>query len=84
MTLQQFLEVLQRFGCTPICAEGECFDPNRHEAIMEQATGECDPGHVVSELQKGYLLNDRLVRPAKVVVAKAHEDTEENSESETE
>ncbi|MBN1253926.1 MAG: nucleotide exchange factor GrpE [Deltaproteobacteria bacterium] len=84
MTLQQFFGVLQRFGCTPICAEGECFDPNRHEAIMEQATGECDPGHVVSELEKGYLLNDRLVRPAKVVVAKAHVDTEENPESETE
>lgn len=84
MTLQQFLGILQRFGCTPISAEGERFDPNRHEAIMEQATGDCDPGHVVSELERGYLLNDRLVRPAKVIVAKAHEDAKENPESETE
>jgi molecular chaperone GrpE len=88
MTLQQFLGVLQRFGCTPICAEGECFDPNRHEAVMEQATGDCDPGHVVSEVEKGYLLNDRLVRPAKVIVAKAatdvEGDAEKNPESETE
>jgi len=84
MTLQQFLQILQRFGVTPISAEGERFDPTRHEAIMEQATGDYAPGHVVSELEKGYLLNDRLVRPAKVVVAKAHEDAEENPESETE
>jgi molecular chaperone GrpE len=76
MTLQQFLQILQRFGITPISAEGERFDPTRHEAIMEQTTGDYAPGHVVSELEKGYLLNDRLVRPAKVVVAKAHEDAE--------
>jgi molecular chaperone GrpE len=84
MTLQQFLQILQRFGASPISATGERFDPTRHEAVMEQATAEHDPGHVVSELEKGYLLNDRLVRPAKVVVAKAHEDAQENSESETE
>ncbi len=76
MTLQQFLQILQRFGAAPISAQGERFDPTRHEAVMEQATGDYDPGHVVSELEKGYLLNDRLVRPAKVVVAKAPADAE--------
>lgn len=76
MTLQQFLGILERFGVTPIAAEGEPFDPTKHEAVMEQTTDNCDPGHVVSELQKGYLLNDRLVRPAKVVVAKAQENAE--------
>lgn len=84
MTLQQFLGILQRFGVTPIAAERERFDPTKHEAVMEQVTGEHDPGHVVSELERGYLLNDRLVRPAKVVVAKAHEDAEEDAESEKE
>jgi molecular chaperone GrpE len=84
MTLQQFLQILQRFGVTPITAEGERFDPTRHEAVMEQTTGDHAPGHVVSELEKGYLLNDRLVRPAKVIVAKAHEDEEANPESEME
>ena len=54
-------------------AVGQPFDPNKHEAVMEQPTGDYDPGHVVAELQKGYLLNDRLVRPAKVAVAKGHE-----------
>ena len=84
MTLQQFLQILQRFGVTPITAEGERFDPARHEAVMEQATDAYAPGHVISELEKGYLLNDRLVRPAKVVVAKAPEDAGANTESETE
>lgn len=84
ITLQQFLQILQRFGVTPIAAEGERFDPTRHEAVMEQATAEYPPGHVISELEKGYLLNDRLVRPAKVVVAKANQVVEMDEESETE
>jgi molecular chaperone GrpE len=82
MILQQFLQILQRFGVTPIAAEGERFDPARHEAVMEQATDAYPSGHVISELERGYLLNDRLVRPAKVVVAKALEDTGANTESE--
>jgi molecular chaperone GrpE len=80
MTLQQFLGILQRFGVTPIAAAGEPFDPTKHEAVMEQPTGDHDPGHVVTELQKGYLLNDRLVRPAKVAVAKAQENAESEKE----
>jgi molecular chaperone GrpE len=80
MTLQQFLGILQRFGVTSIAAEGEPFDPTKHEAVMEQATDDHDPGHVVSELQKGYLLNDRLVRPSKVVVAKAQGNAETEKE----
>lgn len=76
MTLTQVLQILQRFGVTPISAVGERFDPTKHEAVMEMATGDCTPGHVVSELEKGYLVNDRLLRPAKVVVAKPQEDAE--------
>jgi molecular chaperone GrpE len=80
MTIQQFLGILQRFGVTPIAAEGEPFDPTKHEAVIEQATDDYNPGHVVSELQKGYLLHDRLVRPAKVVVAKAQQNAESEKE----
>ncbi|MBW2038393.1 MAG: nucleotide exchange factor GrpE [Deltaproteobacteria bacterium] len=80
MTLVQFLQTLQRFGVTPISAVGERFDPTRHEAVMELATGDCNPGHVVSEPQKGYLLNDRLLRPAKVVVAKPQGDAGKGKE----
>jgi molecular chaperone GrpE len=70
MILLQFLQILQRVGVTPISAIGERFDPALHEAVMEMENGEYDPGYVVSEMQKGYQLNDRLLRPAKVVVAK--------------
>lgn len=80
MTLQQFLGILQRFGVTPITVEGEPFDPTKHEAVMEQPTDDYNPGHVVAELQKGYFLNDRLVRPAKVAVAKAQENAESEKE----
>lgn len=82
MTLQQFLQVLQRFGVTQICAEGERFDPSRHEAIMERVCGDHPPGHVVAEIERGYMLNDRLVRPAKVVVAKAPGDAEQDKDLE--
>jgi len=71
MTLEQFLRILEKFGVTPITAVGEPFDPAKHEAVMEQATDEVEPGCVAVELQRGYILNDRLLRPAKVVVAKA-------------
>jgi molecular chaperone GrpE len=80
MTLQLFLGILQRFGVTPIAVEGEPFDPTKHEAVMEQPTDDYNPGHVVAELQKGYLLNDRLVRPAKVAVAKSQENAESEKE----
>ena len=46
------------------------FDPNFHEAVSEQENNEVDSGTVILELQKGYLLNDRLIRPAMVVVSK--------------
>jgi molecular chaperone GrpE len=70
MILVQFLQILQRVGVTPLSAIGERFDPALHEAVMEMETAEYDPGYVASEMQKGYQLNDRLLRPAKVVVAK--------------
>jgi len=70
LVLEQFLQVLRRFGVEPIAAVGEQFDPERHEAVAEEATDEAAPGEVIAEVQKGYMLNDRLLRPAKVVVAK--------------
>lgn len=71
MVLKQFQDTLARHGVTVFSAVGEPFDPARHEALMQQETTEVPPGIVVSEHEKGYLLNERLVRPAKVVVAKA-------------
>jgi len=82
LVLAQFHQVLGRFGVSPIEAVGEQFDPERHEAVMEMESEEAPPGEVISEVQKGYMLNDRLLRPAKVVVAKAKgEESEEVASS---
>jgi molecular chaperone GrpE len=71
MTLSQLAKVLEKSGIKPVAAVGEPFDTARHEAIGQEESSEHAPQTVVRELQKGYLLNDRLLRPAMVVVAKA-------------
>ncbi len=76
LILDQFQAVLKRFGVEPIRAIGEKFDPERHEAVGEQEAEGVEPGEVILEVQKGYMLNDRLLRPAKVVVAKAKPEVE--------
>lgn len=70
LTLKQVDAVLERFGLTPVDPVGERFDPERHQAMTMAETQETPPGHVVQVVQKGYLLNGRLLRPAMVVVAK--------------
>lgn len=71
MTLSQLRKVLEKFGATPFDSVGEPFDPARHEALGQVESSEHPPNTVVQELHKGYLLNDRLLRPALVMVAKA-------------
>lgn len=71
MTLGQLQRVLDKFGVTPLRSVGEPFDPARHEALGQVESTEHPPNTVVQELQRGYLLNDRLLRPAMVMVAKA-------------
>ena len=71
MTLQQFRKVIEDYGARPIIAVGAPFDANLHQAMAQVETEEQPPGTVVSEFQRGYLLQDRLLRPAMVVVAKA-------------
>ncbi|MHB1585885.1 MAG: nucleotide exchange factor GrpE [Acidiferrobacteraceae bacterium] len=70
LTLQQVDAVLERFGLTPVNPVGERFDPERHQAMTLTETREIPPGHVAQVVQKGYLLNGRLLRPAMVIVAK--------------
>ena len=71
MTVAQLRKVVEDFGARPMVAVGAPFDPNLHQAMGQLETAEQPPGTVVSEYQKGYLLHDRLLRPALVVVAKA-------------
>jgi len=71
LVLKQFTEVMGKFGVAVFSAAGEQFDPNKHEAVAQLESSEVDEGTVLEEYQKGYILNDRLVRAARVVVAKA-------------
>ncbi|MDB5313762.1 MAG: heat shock protein GrpE [Gemmataceae bacterium] len=65
----QLLDVLRRFGITPIEAHGRPFDPTLHEAVAQQSRGDVAPGTVAQVLEPGYRLHDRVLRPARVVVA---------------
>jgi molecular chaperone GrpE len=71
-TVTQFLDVLRRHGITRIeCGPGTVFDPNLHQAVMQQPTADFEPGQVVQVLQQGFLIHDRILRPAAVIVAAA-------------
>jgi molecular chaperone GrpE len=66
---RQFHDVLSRLGVEPIQAAGQPFDPNQHQAIQMVDTDDVADNHVVDELQRGYKIKDRLLRPAMVRVA---------------
>jgi len=70
MTLKGLLDTLTRFGCTPVEAAGKPFDPNFHEAVSQEESTDHEPNTVLRELQKGYMLKERLLRPAMVLVSK--------------
>ncbi|MBN1239720.1 MAG: nucleotide exchange factor GrpE [Gammaproteobacteria bacterium] len=70
-TLRLLDEALSLAGIREIDPQGEAFDPNKHEAMTLQQTADVAPDCVVTVIQKGYELNDRLLRPARVVVAAA-------------
>ena len=74
LTLNSFLKVLEKFGVTRVEALEKEFDPNVHEAIAQEIREDKGPGIVVRELQKGYIMDGRLLRPSMVTVAKAPED----------
>ncbi len=62
--------VFARHGISKIAALGETLDPNRHQAMMEVPSADAEPGTIVQEIQSGYMIKDRLLRPALVGVAK--------------
>jgi molecular chaperone GrpE len=64
-------QLLESEGLTPIEAEGKPFDPHQHEAVMQQPTVDVPEGTVTRELQRGYRVRDRILRPAMVAVATA-------------
>ena len=76
-TLKMLTATLERFGISEVDPEGEPFDPEFHEAMTMQPSPDAEPGSVLTVVQKGYALNDRLLRPAMVIVAREPETTEE-------
>jgi molecular chaperone GrpE len=73
--------LLERFGVSRIEAMGKPFDPNVHEAMQHVPTNDAEEGTVIEELQPGYMLRDRVLRPARVVVAAPAPDPSETSEN---
>jgi molecular chaperone GrpE len=87
MTLKVFIDALARLGCTVLEAIGKTFDPNFHEAVSQEESSKVEPNTVLKELQKGYMLKERLLRPAMVIVSKppseAERDTRDQNPTET-
>lgn len=76
LTHKLLLDTLEKFNIKQINPQGAPFDPKQHEALTTQPTTELDPNKVLTVVQKGFTIQDRILRPARVIVAKAPEDTE--------
>ncbi|WP_037499997.1 nucleotide exchange factor GrpE [Sphingomonas jaspsi] len=70
-TLRELDSILTRNGVTKVESVGHPLDPHKHQAMIEIATDSAEPGTIVEEMQSGYMIKDRLLRPALVGVAKA-------------
>ncbi|MCG8632950.1 MAG: nucleotide exchange factor GrpE [Desulfobacterales bacterium] len=82
LTHKEILKLFETFNVTPVEAENQPFDPNFHQAVTQEENNEVPDNTVTTVLQKGYLLHDRLIRPAMVVVSKRVEkETEKNEEN---
>lgn len=84
MVLKSFNDCLGRFKVKPIKAIGAKFDPNLHEAVTVKENPEEEENTILSELQKGYMLKDRVIRPAMVVVSRQPERAEGEEKLQTE
>ena len=80
LTIQQLLQTLSKFGVSPIESIGKPFDPTIHQAMLLVETDQHEANRVVEEFQKGYFLNDRLLRPATVSVSKPPEKQAQTTE----
>ena len=72
MTLKMFETAIEKFGIKGVHPKGEAFNPEHHQAMTMIDSAEHEPNMIIDVMQKGYLLNERLVRPAMVVVSSAN------------
>jgi len=77
---KDMVSILSKNGITPIVSIGKKLDPNLHQAMMEIDDDQKEPGSIVQEIQKGFMMKDRLLRPSLVGVSKKTEKKEEKSE----
>jgi len=77
LTRDDLMKKLEKAGLEEVEALGKPFDPNFHEAVSQQIDDGVAPGHVMIELQKGYVLNGRLIRPSMVVISSGKDASEE-------
>jgi molecular chaperone GrpE len=82
LTLSEVLKILERHKVQPVKALGEPFDPAFHQAMMQEEVNDQPPNTVVREMQKGYVMHDRLLRPSMVVVSKVSEKKAEKNGAE--
>lgn len=80
MIYNKMMASLQALGLDPIEAENQEFDPHLHEAVMAEETDEVEEGHVLKVWQRGFMFKDQLLRPAKVITAKAKSGGEKHGE----
>ena len=74
------VSILSKNGITPIDSMGKKLDPNLHQAMIEIEDNQKEPGTIIQEIQKGFMMKDRLLRPALVGVSKKTENKEEKNE----
>lgn len=79
MTLKEILKVFEQFSVKPFESIGKTFDPSLHQAVAQEETDEYPENSILKELQKGYMMHDRLLRPAMVIVAKAKSENRQNT-----
>jgi len=84
MTLSGILKIFEKFGVKPIDAVKRPFDPNFHQAMMKEENGDYPENTVLKEFQRGYLIYDRLLRPAMVVVSAGKTRSEEDEKRQNE
>jgi molecular chaperone GrpE len=82
MTLKEILKIFEQFGVKRFESIGNTFDPNIHQAVMQEETDKFPENTVSKELQKGFMIHDRLLRPAMVVVSKKSEKQKKKDQKE--
>ena len=84
MILKEILKIFEQFNVKPFESLGKTFDPSLHQAVMQEETEVYPENSVVNELQKGYMMHDRLLRPAMVVVSKTKTKSEDQKNNDKE